>query len=114
MFNNFNVLGRDLALLNSSPHLQQISNAFICEIWNLELSHLTSTMHSSIVHHCSSRFIISQVLPLCEQVLQCGDDSEGVLYEILHKKFSHLVHFQRRPSNLYPQDEETDDHNVLE
>uniref|UniRef100_A0A914MCX0 Exocyst complex component 8 n=1 Tax=Meloidogyne incognita TaxID=6306 RepID=A0A914MCX0_MELIC len=107
-------LSRDLALLNSSPHLQQISNAFICEIWNLELSHLTSTMHSSIVHHCSSRFIISQVLPLCEQVLQCGDDSEGVLYEILHKKFSHLVHFQRRPSNLYPQDEETDDHNVLE
>uniref|UniRef100_A0A915N0A6 Exocyst complex component 8 n=1 Tax=Meloidogyne javanica TaxID=6303 RepID=A0A915N0A6_MELJA len=105
---------RDLALLNSSPHLQQISNAFICEIWNLELSHLTSTMHPSIVHHCSSRFIISQVLPLCEQVLQCGDDSEGVLYEILHKKFSHLVHFQRRPSNLYPQDEEADDHNVLE
>uniref|UniRef100_A0A914LFH2 Exocyst complex component 8 n=1 Tax=Meloidogyne incognita TaxID=6306 RepID=A0A914LFH2_MELIC len=107
-------LSRDLALLNSSPHLQQISNAFICEIWNLELSHLTSTMHPSIVHHCSSRFIISQVLPLCEQVLQCGDDSEGVLYEILHKKFSHLVHFQRRPSNLYPQDEEADDHNVLE
>jgi hypothetical protein len=54
-------LGRDLALLNSSPHLQQISNTFICEIWTQELLHLTANMHSSIVHHCSSRFIISQV-----------------------------------------------------
>lgn len=102
-------LSRDLALLNSSPHLQQISNMFICKIWTQELSHLTSKMHPSIVHHCSSRFIISQVLPLCEQVLQCGDDSEGVLHEILHKKFSHLVHFQRRSSS----EQTHEDHKAL-
>ena len=83
------------------------------DIWTEELAHLTKGMHASIVHHCTSRFIISQVkfkifvnailfqgLPLCEQVYQGGDDTEGLLNELLMNKFAHLVHFQRRPSNL--------------
>jgi hypothetical protein len=39
-------------------------------------------------------------LPLCEQIYQGGDDSEGLLNSLLMGKYSHLIHFQRRPSNL--------------
>jgi hypothetical protein len=50
-----------------------------------------------------------KVLPLCEQVYQGENNSEGLLHNLLMTKFSHLVHFQRRPSNLPDEDVIGDD-----
>uniref|UniRef100_A0A914HD47 Exocyst component Exo84 C-terminal domain-containing protein n=1 Tax=Globodera rostochiensis TaxID=31243 RepID=A0A914HD47_GLORO len=67
-------------------------------------AHLTAGMHKSVVHHCTSRFIISQVLPLCERVYEpsSSDAGAGILHQLLNTKFPHLLHFQRKPSsNLF-------------
>lgn len=102
-------LSRDLAILNTSPHLQQLSDSFMCDIWSEELAHLTKGMHPSIVHHCTSRFIISQVLPLCEKIYQGGNGTGCLLNDLLMNKFSHLVHFQRGPSKLFDEGDNSGD-----
>ncbi|KAI3409981.1 hypothetical protein GPALN_006347 [Globodera pallida] len=96
-------LSRDLALLNTSPHLHQLSDSLMRSIWTEQQAHLTAGMHKSVVHHCTSRFIISQVLPLCERVYEPSSDAgTGILHQLLNTKFPHLLHFQRKPSsNLF-------------
>ncbi|KAL3084942.1 hypothetical protein niasHS_010011 [Heterodera schachtii] len=94
-------LSRDLALLNTSPHLHQLSDSLMHSIWTEQLAHLTAGMHKSVVHHCTSRFIVSQVLPLCEKVYELSENGTGILHQLLSTKFPHLLHFQRKPSNTF-------------
>uniref|UniRef100_A0AC35FNL0 Exocyst component Exo84 C-terminal domain-containing protein n=1 Tax=Panagrolaimus sp. PS1159 TaxID=55785 RepID=A0AC35FNL0_9BILA len=109
-------LSRDLGILHLS-HLDTLCDSFILKLWNEFLTFLSvsgeklreaaaasgSPSSALNVHSLTSQFIVSQVLPLCEETY---DEGCGILSDILSSKFSALKIFQTKD------EEEEDDEEV--
>lgn len=92
-------LSRDLGLLHSS-HLDRLCDGFVVKLWKEFLSFLiqaeqklktlTNSPNFLTVHTLTCQFLVSQVLPLCEETY---DEGCGLLTELLHAEFPNLCEY---------------------
>lgn len=91
-------LSRDLRILHSS-HLDRLCDGFIVKLWKEFLSFLVhaneklksvSSVQPQTVHALTCQFLVSQVLPLCEETY---DEGCGLLTELLNAEFPSLCEY---------------------
>ncbi|KAI6174863.1 Exocyst complex component 8 [Aphelenchoides bicaudatus] len=96
-------LSRDLALLKSSSHLSQLTDSFICKLWEEFCKSLEEAPQSEL-HTLTCQFI-NQVVIRCEEIYY---DEDGLIRNMIKSRFPRLARFitQRRVSNSEEDDEE--------
>jgi len=91
-------LSRDLRILHSS-HLDRLCDGFIVKLWKEFLSFLVqaneklktvSSTQPQTVHALTCQFLVSQVLPLSEEMY---DEGCGLLTELLNAEFPSLCEY---------------------
>uniref|UniRef100_A0A915PWW9 Exocyst complex component 8 n=1 Tax=Setaria digitata TaxID=48799 RepID=A0A915PWW9_9BILA len=95
------VLARDLAMIRSS-HLRYLTDSFMVKLWTEYLNHLKNAPQSSL-QQCTSIFIVSQLLPLCDTVYD--ESASGILSGLLETKFEGLLRYRE---NLHRTSSEED------
>uniref|UniRef100_A0A7E4USQ0 Exo84_C domain-containing protein n=1 Tax=Panagrellus redivivus TaxID=6233 RepID=A0A7E4USQ0_PANRE len=92
-------LSRDLGLLHSS-HLHRLCDGFVVKLWRELLTFLVASgeklkaagnpQQAVTVHDLTCTFIVSQVLPLCEETYEEGS---GILADLVQAEFPGLAHY---------------------
>uniref|UniRef100_A0AC35TYL8 Exocyst complex component 8 n=1 Tax=Rhabditophanes sp. KR3021 TaxID=114890 RepID=A0AC35TYL8_9BILA len=105
-------LSRDLKLLDQS-NLFSLTNSFMIALWTeyLNLLNTTNIPDSDIareVHGSTCQFVISQVLPLCQQMYEDPD----ILTNLVSNNYFHLSRLL--PTNEDQTEEESTDNDNLE
>ncbi|CEF64498.1 Exocyst complex component 8 [Strongyloides ratti] len=92
------IVSRDFGLLDS-PHIHKLGVNCILTLWKVFLNLLSSQNipdndTSKIVHKTTCQFIVSQVLPLCENIFSYQlPNGQGMLYLLVKNNYPSLISY---------------------